>query len=287
MKKRNWLYVVLILLCLGAFFGYWALDRISTDRQPPEITFSENLLAVSALDPSSALLQGVTATDDFDGDVTASLVVESVSLADSDGTVNVSYAAFDAAGNVAKAQRQARYMDYVSPRFTLSRPLAYAQNASINLFNIVTANDMVEGDITHRIRITSLGQEALSSVGTHDVELRVSNSLGETVELVVPVEVYPTGTYDASIELTDYLVYVPVGTEFSARKYLSSFVKGSERVSLTDGVPSAYSLYISGTVDTSTPGVYPIGYRITELVNDSSMGKPYVGYTKLIVVVEG
>ena len=49
-------------------------------------------------DDKSALLAGVTASDNVDGDVTAFLVVERVNLTDSDGSISVSYAAFDSAG---------------------------------------------------------------------------------------------------------------------------------------------------------------------------------------------
>ena len=45
----------------------------------------------------------------MDGDVTASLVVERVNLTDSDGSISVSYAAFDSAGNVAKVKRRQIY----------------------------------------------------------------------------------------------------------------------------------------------------------------------------------
>ena len=50
------------------------------------------------------LLEGVTATDETDGDVSGSLVVEKVSEA-GNRTVIVTYGAKDAANNVAKASR--------------------------------------------------------------------------------------------------------------------------------------------------------------------------------------
>ena len=89
MKKRNWICILLIILCLGALFGYRAMARIRADHTPPEIRAEETLLEVSALEPRNALLQGVTASDNRDGDVTASLVVESVRLLRSDGTASV------------------------------------------------------------------------------------------------------------------------------------------------------------------------------------------------------
>lgn len=282
MKKRNWLYLILIALCLGAFLGYRAIDRINTDRQAPVITFSGETLELSVSEPVSAFLQGVTATDHIDGDVTASLVVESVGLADSSGTVNVTYAAFDAAGNVSKAERQARYTDYESPRFSLSKSLTFTEYSGFDIFQIVSVEDLIEGDISHRIRITSLDESPISARGTHEVELRVSNSLGETVKLILPVEVYPAGTYDAVLELTDYLVYLPAGSDFDAQSFLYTFTGSGGKVSLTSGLPSAYTLRTEGTVDTDTPGVYSVEYRVTKTDGEIL----HTGYAKLIVVVE-
>lgn len=286
MKKRNWIYLVLIALCIGVWAAYWAIDQMGTDHRAPEIITSADAPAVSVLEPASAFLQGVTATDNVDGDVTGSLVVESVKLLDTDGTVELTYAAFDAAGNVAKVRQQAKYTDYESPRFSLNQTLAFSQNTNVDLFQYIAATDKVEGDISHRIRITSLDQNSLSAPGTYDVELRVNNSLGDSVKLIVPVEIYQAGSYGATVELTDYLVYLPVGADFYAKNYLSAFIRSGNRVSLRNHIPSEYSLHVIGEVDTDTPGVYQVAYRVTELPQNSS-AKSVVGYSKLIVVVEG
>ncbi|MBQ7801730.1 MAG: hypothetical protein IJ375_05345 [Oscillospiraceae bacterium] len=290
MKKRKLLCLVLIAGCLAVFFGYRLVDRLGTDTKAPEITISPETPQVSVRDSRELLLQGVTAEDRTDGDVTASLVVESVKLTDSDGTVNVTYAAFDAAGNVAKAERQARYTDYESPKFSLSEPLTFAQNSGFNVFDIVTAEDMLDGDITHRIRVTSLDESSITALGTHQIEFRVSNSMGETVKLVLPLEVYLAGSYQATVELTDYLVYLPVGSAFNASSYLESYTRAGDVVSLSAGMPSGYTLRTDGTVDTGTPGVYSVDYRVTytkEYAADPSLNQSYTGYTRLIVVVEG
>ena len=105
MRKKEWPYVLLIALCLVVFFAYWIVNQISADTEAPKISVDTQQLEVSVQDDKSALLQGVTAVDNKDGDVTASLLVENTRLLDTDGTVTVTYAAFDRAGNVAKAQR--------------------------------------------------------------------------------------------------------------------------------------------------------------------------------------
>ena len=123
MKKNSTiLWIALILLCAAAFVGYRALDRIRSDVKPPQITINAETLALSVNDPQDVLLSGISALDDKDGNVTDSLVVESIQLLDGTGRISVSYAAFDKAGNVAKISREATYTDYVRPRFVLNQP---------------------------------------------------------------------------------------------------------------------------------------------------------------------
>ncbi|MBO4939123.1 MAG: hypothetical protein J6C98_09030 [Oscillospiraceae bacterium] len=290
MKKRKWLHLALIVVCLMLFAGYRAMGTLAADKTAPEISMDGQLLQVSVQDPRTALLQGVTAKDKNDGDVTSSLVVERVALKNSDGTANVTYAAFDKAGNVTKAQREVKYTDYESPRFTLTAPLAFPQNTGFDVLSIVHAQDVVDGDVTHRVRASSLDDTVITALGVHSIEFRVTNSLGETVELVLPLEVYLAGSFQAGLALSDYLVYLPVGSSFNAQSYLKTFTLGTESVALNNGLPANYALRTSGEVNTSTPGVYSVDYRVTYTrVNQTNpdLNQTYTGYSKLIVVVEG
>lgn len=290
MKKRNWLYLALIVVCLAGFWGYRTMARLRADTVAPKIQMDTQTLQVSVEAPSAALLQGVSATDDTDGDVTGSLVVESVRLLDSDGTVSVRYAAFDKAGNVAKAERLAQYIDYEQPKLYLDAPLIFTQNTNFNVLNSVFAEDPLDGDISHLIRTTVLDTDTLAALGIHPVQFRVTNSLGDVVELVLPVEVCAAGTYTARLTLTDYLVYLDVGSQFDPESYLVDYTLGGVAVSLEDGLPQNFSLRTQGAVDMQTPGVYTLSYEVTYTpVNDANPGidQSYTGYTKLIVVVEG
>ena len=290
MKKRNWLLLLLIVLCLAAFFGYREYDQLHTDTRAPKIYLDEQPLEVSVEDDRSALLTGVTASDNVDGDVTDSLVVESVNLLDSDGAISVGYAAFDSAGNVAKATREGRYVDYESPRFTLSAPLIYTLDRSFDVLGTVGAVDVIDGDIQHRVRATAKGGKAVTTLGSHRVQFQVTNSLGDTVSAIFPVEVLSPGVYNATLELTDYLIYLPKGSSFNAEDYLSSFTWLGEEYSLEGGLPEDYSLRTRGTVRTGYPGVYAIEYRVTYTDRDEKnpdFDRKYTGYSKLIVVVEG
>lgn len=281
MIKKNWMTLAVLLLSILALIGYRVYDGMRTDTAAPEIHMDTEVLELSATAGKAALLQGVTATDDRDGDVTASLVVEGISQINDAHEVTVTYAAFDGSGNVAKATRTARYTDYTAPRFVLSRPLAYASGVNFDILAAVGAEDVMEGDISHRIKATSLDETTVTAVGTHTISFRVTNSLGDTAELVLPVEVY-TERYNAQLTLTEYLVYLKAGEKFDYRDYLDTFTAQEEVLELSDRIPADISIRTVGSVDMAVPGVYALSVTATLQQGNQE----YVAYTRLIVVVE-
>lgn len=290
MKKRNWLLLLAIAACLAVYFGYRTMDRLSTDATPPQITFSGDAVEISVLESKDALLQGVAAFDNRNGDVTASVIVERIRLTGTDGSIQVKYAAFDRVGNVTKAERTAKYTDYEPPRFTLSAPLLFAANSSYDVLDVIDASDALDGNIRHRIRATSLDGKAVTAAGIHQVEFRVTNSLGDTARLTLPVEVYTAGEYTMDVGLRKYLIYLEAGTDFDAERYLDSVTRNRETISLHSSTPRNYSVKISGDVDTHTPGVYAVDYFVTHTdVNTYNPESSQIshGWSRLIVVVEG
>ena len=87
--------IVLIVVC--CFF------LLQKDRNAPEIAFQENNLIYYSGMEQDRLLDGVTAYDLKDGDVTPRIVIEKV--VQEDGRVVVYYAVTDYDGNVGKASR--------------------------------------------------------------------------------------------------------------------------------------------------------------------------------------
>ena len=80
---------------------------LDEDRTAPVIHMEEAELEYRDGMSDEELLEGVTATDETDGDVSGSLVVEKVSEA-GNGIVIVTFGAKDARNNVAKASRVIR-----------------------------------------------------------------------------------------------------------------------------------------------------------------------------------
>lgn len=282
MIKRNWKLLLLAAVSLAVLVAYRIVDNVTTDSVAPVIRISDAAVPEVSVFDENALMAGVTATDDRDGDVTGSIVVERVSDIQKDGTVTVTYAAFDASGNVAKTQRTVRYFDYEPPRFTLSGSLSFVYGSSFDVLNVVGAQDLLDGDIGYRIKATSLDDASVNAEGIHSVQFRVSNSLGDQVELVLPVEVYYSGRYNAQLNLSEYLIYLNAGESFDPMDYLLNYIARGESVNLRRGIPSGIDLKIVNQVDTRTPGVYTVSYT----VSNTSGNMLYEAYARLIVVVE-
>lgn len=283
MKKKHWIFLVLIVAALAFLKGYQIWDQFTTDTTPPVITVDENNLAVSVEDPHSALMQGIQAVDDRDGDVTKDVIIEHIGSITEDHQVTVTYAAFDAAGNVSKAQRVVTYSDYRSPRFSLTQPLCFPYGSNFEVMDLLGADDNLDGNIRHRIKATLLSDSLTAAEGIHEVMVQVSNSLGDTVVLTLPVEIYSAGRYNAKLTLSDYLIYLPQGDSFDAKNYLENFTYLGKTTSLKSGVTDGIRLQTNGVVDTQTPGVYCVSYTVSCQVGE----QVHTGYSKLIVIVEG
>lgn len=293
MKSRSkWVFILLTILCCMGFVAYlYMMDQI-TDQTAPTISFESEELELSVSATEEDLLADVSAYDDEDGDVTSSLVVEGISNLSSDQTATVTYAAFDQAGNIAKAQRVVYYTDYQSPHFSLSAPLIFRSGVDFDLFDYIGAEDVFDGSLDNNIKATLVSDTgSVTDVGTHEVQFRVTNSMGDTAYLTLPVEVYEDGAYNATLELSTYLVYLEVGDSFDSESYLKTMKVNGEEISLTE-TPDEVSIDIDSDVNTRKAGVYSVTYTVTYTEASSyrtyreEEEAEYIGYTRLIVVVE-
>ena len=209
------------------------------------------------------------ASDDRDGDLTDQILIKGVSPSLTDSSAQVTYIVFDSANNMATVSLTVRYTDYEAPRFALSQPLVYPAGQTVTLLDRLTASDVLDGDISSGIRITS--QHVINSQpGVYSVTAQVDSRLGNSV--VLPLKVVITAGGPQLITLSDYLVYQPRGSAFDAAGYIQS-------VTAHDGPAlSAGQVSIESPVDTSVPGTYHVGYSVT------AQGQSYTVY--LAVVVE-
>lgn len=283
MKRRYLLLAVIGAAATAMFCAYLFLSHFTKDTTAPVISVAEGILEISVEDTRDVLLNGVTAMDDRDGDVTASLLVESVYGITDDNVTTVTYAAFDRAGNVAKVQRQVRYTDYHEPRFELSHSLCFPKTTGFDLLDYVGATDALEGDIRRRVRATLVSDtKSIMEVGSHVVRLQVTNSLGDTVEADIPVEIYDPEWYTATVKLDKYLVYLKTGDTFVPERYLKSFAVRGDEINVSNGVPNEIYCHIEGVVNTGEPGIYQVTYDLSKNVNLEN----HAGRAILIVIVQ-
>ena len=275
--------LLVMAAAVGLFGCYLLWIHNNLDTTGPVITVEDGILEISVKDPAEALMQGVRAVDDRDGDVTAGVLIESIYGINENKESTVTYAAFDAAGNVTKTQRVIRYRDYHAPRFTLSRSLTYAYGRKIDLLQDVGAEDVLEGSIGRRIHAALISEAtSIETEGVHQVKLQVANSLGDTVQLVVPVEVYDPEWYNAEVTLSAYLVYLKAGTQFNPRSYLKSFVVRGEVQNLNGITPEGISVEIDSKVRMDVPGLYEVRYVLSQTEGMMT----HTGIAKLLVIVE-
>ena len=283
MKRVHTLLAIILAAATGLFAAYLFWVHNALDTTAPVINVSDELLEISVADPEEVLMQGITATDDRDGNVTASLLVESVYGISDDNLTTVTYAAFDRAGNVSKLQRKVRYTDYESPRFGGDRSLCFPGGSSFNLLEHVGAQDLLDGDITRRVRATLVSDTgSISDVASHVVRLQVTNSLGDTAEADIPVIVYDPEWYTASVELKEYLVYLEQGDSFKPESYLDTFLVRGEGINISRQIPEGIHCQISSNVNTSVPGVYSVKYTLSQNINLAT----FTGQAILIVIVQ-
>lgn len=255
MKAFNTILLALALLVTAMFAALRVKETFFTDRTPPVISFASDVVEASVTGGDAALLAGVSARDDQDGDLSGEVRIRSVSQLIGDATAQVSYIVFDEADNMAVATRTVHYTDYRAPRFAISQPLVYDVGTSATLSDRLTAEDVVDGDITGNIRLLSSSLD-ISNEGVYHIVVRVTNSMGDSVELELPLVVHRTSSLYPTITLTDQLVYLAQGADFSPADYFESVrEKRSD-----EGVSSMAGVRVTSEVDTSQPGVYEVRY---------------------------
>ena len=115
-RKMQRVILALFILTLLAFCGLRIYRRLTVDVTPPVITCSTDSIDVSVTAGDEALLQGVMASDDRDGDLTDQILIKGVSPSLTDSSAQVTYIVFDSANNMATVTRTVRYTDYEAPR---------------------------------------------------------------------------------------------------------------------------------------------------------------------------
>lgn len=226
MKKLRIFWAVIVVLVTAAFAAYRMNEIRKEDSSGPVFSCDQTNLEVSIHDGDDVLLQGITAQDKKDGDVTGSILVEKLSSFYGENKRLVTYAAFDSDNHITEMEREITYTDYTKPKFALNGSLRFKAGETINIDQIVTAQDCLDGDLSRNVKILMDGTINNRITGFYDIEYQVTNSAGDSVSLPVRIEVYQSDSNEVEMNLKQYLVYYE-GEDIDYKDYLKSIKIGN------------------------------------------------------------
>ncbi len=264
--------VAIVFVVVTCVFTLFYIDaKRNIDRTYPSIEIEQEMLEVNIGVTDEELLQGVTAYDGKDGDLTSKVIVESVSQFVRDGECIVTYAVADSNNRVAKNTRMIKYKNYVPPKFTMERSLVFYKDESVDVRSIVGAQDMLDGDISHKIVVNSTDYTD-NAVGVFNMSLQATNSFGDIIYIDLPVYVEESMQFSPVIKLSEYIIYIKKGTEPDFKSYISA-------VTESHGAIMDEEVKITTDFNPHVPGTYSVHYYVS---NKSG----YQGHSILTVVVE-
>lgn len=270
-KLLRRLTLVLFVLMLVAFVVFTVIDKVKTDTTIPVITVETDVIELSVKDKQELLLEGVTAYDEKDGDITDKVLIESVSKFIEPGVCTVTYAVADSDKHVVKQTRKLRYTDYTKPEFYMKRALVYGVGEAMDIRAAVGARDCIDGDISDKVTIIATDY-IQNTAGVFTVSLQVANSMGDTIYLDVTVHVEGNETMAPEIQLKKTLIYIKKGETPVFEDYIGD-------VTVNGVLMQNYQLLISTNFDPEQEGTYNVHYYI-------STDEGYEGHSILTVVVE-
>ena len=265
--------ILLAVLVVANVASYFYFGTSNADV-PPTISCPIEPMEISVADGHNiaVLLQDVVAQDAQDGDLTHRIIYGGTSKLISKDTAKVTYFVFDSDNNVASCVRKIRYTDYQRPTFEIVEPLVFSTTEEVTLLARLEAHDLLEGDISKNIRVSTL--EPTNNSELFNVTVQVSNVLGDTASVRLPVLMLENNAARPQIQLSEYLLYLQKGEKLNATKYIKDLkVPGVPDASIAD-IEIDYS-----TLDTGKAGTYNVTYSYYRADNN-------VGTAILTVVVQ-
>lgn len=214
---------VIVIFCISLLIFIVAVvkELISSDSSIPEITSDRDVLEVPCNYTESQLLEGLSAYDQDDGDLTSKIVVGSMS------------------------------------RFNTSEPLVFTEREgnSTLLKERIIANDIIDGEISESVINTS-SDINYSVAGTYHSTYEVSNSFGDTSTIELPVHIIKSENNQIDIKLTQGIIYINTGDTIDAADYIESVTSAQGRTlhrvvkiesNVDNTTPGVYEIHYSAS----------------------------------------
>lgn len=227
------------------------LTVIFTDSKGPKITVEQRSITYVNGDDKTALLDGVSAYDANDGDVTLSLMVKDITVLNSGDTAKVTYAARDKHNNISEAYRIVTYVD--SSEY-------YSEPDDEAMFQEIAEGEAAETEAENSEELSEPVDEATEETteeATEEPDAEEANE--EPAAEEKPQDNKPQANANDTkkpddktpkITLKQKSVNINVGQTFNP----SDYIKSKENAS---------SISIDGAINVMAPGTYPLTFKVT------------------------
>ena len=225
------------------------LTVILSDSKGPRITVEQKSITYVNGDDKASLLDGVSAYDAVDGDVTVSLIVKDITVLNSGDTAKVTYAARDNNNNISEAYRIVTYVDSDEN---------YSEPDDEAMFQEITEGEVTEAEVSAENTEAQATEEPVED-NTQETEEPTEEVKEEPQEEEKPEESErpkPKATDNKpedktpKITLKQKSVNINVGQTFNP----SDYIKSKENAS---------SIAIDGAINVMAPGTYPLTFKVT------------------------
>ena len=241
--------------------------NITADVTAPVVTLVGNAI-VSILKDSTYTDAGATASDNIDGDITASIVTVNPVDTATVGTYTVTYNVTDSTGNVAtEVTRTVNVLataDTTLPEITLVGDVSVSiEQGTVYTDAGATASDNIDGDIT--ASIVTVNPVDTATVGTYTVTYNVTDSSSNAAtEVTRTVSVTPDATAPVITLVGDASVSIEQGTAYNE-------LGASATDAVDDNTSLSNNIVIdSSAVDVNTVGTYTVTYNVSDAAGNSA-----------------
>lgn len=280
--------ICLVFVVALAICGMYVIrNQIMMDHTPPVISCEEGKeeITVSVNDGEAALLEGLTAADKEDGDLTDAIRVASMSNFINDYKRTVSYVVFDGANLAATYERTVQYIDYTPPRIHLWEPLRFnVSDGEIDFYGMLTAEDSLDGDLTQNIRTISSSSYYEWNAGEYWYTLQVSSSAGTVCSVPVSVMVVDSSNETEMAKyyplLSEYIFYTSKGTAINVKDSLIGLERNGATYLYEEDAELKEATFervtVSSDVNYEEAGVYQVDVTYTSSDGITAVTKAYI-----------
>ena len=238
----------------GTFSGHVSMNVIYETNEKPVIHAENKTIKVGS---KFNLMDGVTATDKEDGNITNKIkVVESTVSLSKPGTYKVVYEVTDSQGSKTRKTITVTVVSNDKSVINGTDNVTIKEGTSFNPMDGVTATDKEDGNITNKVKVE--GKVDTSKTGNYELTYTVTDTDGNTttVKRVVTVIANTENINEKPVIHAENKT-IKVGNKFD-------LMEGVTATDKEDGNITNKVKIVKNTIDINKPGTYEITYKVTD-----------------------